>query len=101
MTAMTEYITIHSAFYFHQYELITWSSHTSVTVHRLSKTPVSQRSNIILGEFNLRSHNFIIFANTTMCRVPIPVTQVKTRGLSVELRALSGLEIQITISPFD
>ena len=72
--------------YFHQYELITLSSHTSVIVHRLSKTPVSQRSNIMLEEHNFRFHNFIIFANTMMCRVPFPMTQGENR------RFVSGIK---------
>jgi len=33
----------------------------------------------MLGECNLRFHNFIIFSNAMMCRVPIPMTQGENR----------------------
>ena len=65
--------------YCHQYELITLSSYTLVIIHQLSTTPVSQMSNVMLEEYNLRFHNFIILANTMISRIPIPITQDEKR----------------------
>jgi hypothetical protein len=77
---MTERVTTQYV-YFHMLELITLSSHMSVMVHQLSKTPVSQRSTETLGECSLCSHSIKIFANTMICNLHIPITKGENMGL--------------------